>query len=104
MRYTEPYQISICHLDEVSIIRQASPLYLLFKLLDELIVGVQFVHIVMREGELGLEVAIVVEHLCCLNDMIWEGVIGNDLSKRAEMSVYAYQCLINLPSLGRRSP
>lgn len=38
MWHTEPNQISIGHLDEISVIRQASSLYLLLQLLDEFLI------------------------------------------------------------------
>lgn len=63
MRHAETNQIAICHLYQVTVIRQASALDLLLQLLDKLLVGVQLVHIVMGEGEFCLEVAIVVKHV-----------------------------------------
>lgn len=69
MRNAEPDQVSVGDLYQVAVIRQAAALYLLLQLLDQLLVGVQLVHIVMREGEFGLEVAIVVKHVV-LNDTL----------------------------------
>lgn len=63
MRHAEPYQIPIGDLYEISVIGQAPSLDLLLQLLDKFIIGVQLIHIVMREGEFSLEVAIVVKHV-----------------------------------------
>lgn len=69
MGHAEPNQIPIGDLYQISVIGQAAALDLLLQLLDQLIIGVQLVHIVMREGEFRLEVAIVVKHVVfVLND------------------------------------
>lgn len=50
------------YLNDVPVLLIATSLDFLFQFLKDLIVRMELVHIVVREGKLGLEIAIKVEH------------------------------------------